>query len=61
MKTKDQIRHEFLGYYSDFREAQIADECPPPIKSEVWEFFVGAYIDMGDLPESARKWPCPRK
>lgn len=61
MKTQDQIREEFLGYYSDLRDAQIADEAPVPPKGEEWEFFINHFVAEGLAPASARNWPCPRK
>jgi hypothetical protein len=61
MKTKSEIREEFLGYYEDLRDAQVADGCGVPSKSDEWEFFLGHHIAEGLVPASARNWPCPRK
>ena len=61
MKTENEVREEFFGYYSDLRDAQIADGCPAPCKADEWDFFIAANIAAGDLPTSARNWKCPRR
>ena len=61
MKTKEEIRDEFLGYYSDLRDAQLADGCAVPSKGDEWELFINHHIAEGIAPTSASEWPCPRK
>jgi len=61
MKTQNEVRREFLGYYEDLCEAQRLDGAPIPRKSEEWDYFLETNILNGDLPSTAAQWACPRK